>query len=98
MVSNYADPRYGTIQKIVYNRYATPYTDNHKFKPEKSMEWQIHEMQRLRHPRTGKRSATRNAYNSHNKLLFVYLQCQDLRQVCPVMLLKEGHAKPSVHE
>jgi len=26
MVSNYADPRYGTIQKFVYNRYTTPYT------------------------------------------------------------------------
>jgi len=37
MVSNYADPKYETTQKFVYNRY-TPYTDSQKFKPEKSME------------------------------------------------------------
>jgi len=37
MVSNYADPRYGTIQKFVYNRF-TPYTASQKCKPEKSME------------------------------------------------------------
>jgi hypothetical protein len=39
MVSNYADPRYGTIQKFVYNRYSILYTDSKKKKtPEKSME------------------------------------------------------------
>jgi hypothetical protein len=59
----------------------TPYTDSQKIKPEKSIEWQINEMQRLRQPTGGKPSAARNTYNLLDKLLFVYLQCQDLRQI-----------------
>ena len=38
-------------------------------------------MQRPRQPTARKRSAARNAYNLLDKLLLVYLQRQDLRQV-----------------